>query len=151
MKVASNTEIVTTLLNGTLRSLNSVISQDHNVLKPRILDDLLHLNYGVLVGITGDLKGKLVLSGDPSIFASIGKSMFGTYLQGEMLISFSGELGNMIAGGLSTNISNEGINVNITAPTILQGDTTISGYKKALILPVVIDNLGNLSIYLLMD
>ena len=51
----------------------------------------------MLIGITGDVKGLLVLEGNEIVFGGIGEAMFGMPLEGEMLGSFSGELGNMIA------------------------------------------------------
>lgn len=87
----------------------------------------LQLQFGVLIGITGDVKGKLILSGQTDVFSIIGETMFGTTIENDMLTSFSGELGNMIAGGLATNIVNKGLTTDITYPTILKGDTAISG------------------------
>lgn len=77
--------------------------------------------------------------------------MFGMPLEGEMLLSFSGELGNMIAGAISTNIADSGTDINITAPTIMQGDTTLSGYKQALEITVQFNNVGKMNTYLLID
>lgn len=48
--------------------------------------------------------------------------MFGMELEGEMLASFSGELGDMLTGSNSTQIMNSGVKTNITAPTIMQGE-----------------------------
>src|SRR5699024_5787188 len=86
------------LSNGTYTSLKTVITIDHQIAKPTLLNQYLHLHFGVLIGITGDVKGQLILSGEQHVFGSIGKAMFGADLEGDMLMSFSGELGNMIAG-----------------------------------------------------
>jgi len=68
-----------------------------------------------------------------------------------MLMSFSGELGNMIAGSLSTNIVAQGIKTDITSPTILQGSTTLSGYDRAIHTVVQFAEIGQMDIYLLLD
>ncbi|MFZ3577038.1 chemotaxis protein CheX [Virgibacillus sp. DJP39] len=139
------------LLNGRYISLKTVVPIEHKISKPSLLEQMLQIQFGVLIGITGDVKGKLVLSGDTNVFGSIGESMFGMALEGEMLTSFSGELGNMIAGSLSTNIVKEGINTGITSPTIIQGNTTLSGFNKALKVTVVFEEIGEMEIYLLLD
>ncbi|SHF90281.1 chemotaxis protein CheX [Ornithinibacillus halophilus] len=147
----SRNKSITVLLNGTIASLNNVLPMKHELSKPILQKDKIELSYAVLIGVTGDLKGKLVLLGEPSIFGSIGKVMFGMALEGEMLSSFSGELGNMVAGGIATNIVDHGLNIDITAPTILQGNTSLSGYKQAINLRVRLESGEELGLYLLLD
>lgn len=142
---------VTKLLNGALTSIKTVIPIDYDFERPRVINQDFRLFFGVLIGITGDIKGKLVFSGDQTTFGSIGEKMFGMPLEGDMLLSFSGELGNMIAGGISTTIADSGTDINITAPTIMQGNTTLSGYKKALEITVEFANVGKMNTYLLID
>jgi len=142
---------ITLLLNGTITSVKNVIPIKHKISKPKLLSSHLSLQYGVLIAVTGDIKGDLVLTGEANVFGSIGEAMFGMPLEGEILASFSGELGNMIAGGLSTNIMENGIKTDITAPTILEGNTTLSGYEKAIHLPLSLESIGNIEIYLLLD
>lgn len=139
------------LLNGTYTALKTVVPINHEIAKPQLLKQHLQTQFGVLIGITGDVKGKLVLSGESTVFGSIGESMFGMPVEGEMLASFSGELGNMIAGSLSTNIVKEGINTDITSPTIIQGKTKLSGYERAIQVTVSFDQVGEMEIYLLLD
>jgi len=151
MTIEERSSAVTKLLNGALTSIKTVIPIDYEFERPRVINQDFRLFFGVLIGITGDIKGKLVFSGDQTTFGSIGKKMFGMPLEGEMLLSFSGELGNMIAGAISTNIADSGTDINITAPTIMQGDTTLSGYKQALEITVQFNNVGKMNTYLLID
>lgn len=139
------------LLNGTYTSLKAIVPIKQELKKPSLLGKSLQLNFGVLIGITGDIKGKIILSADTHIFSSVGEAMFGMPLEGEMLASFSGELGNMIAGSLSTIIADNGIKTDITAPTIMKGDTTLTGYERAIQMTVILENIGELKIYLLLD
>lgn len=145
------TKLITSLLNATLFSIKSVVPIGSEVKEPKLLKQALQLNFGVLIGITGDMKGKLVFSGNTSTFASIGERMYGMSLEGEMLQSFSGELANMIAGALSSKLIETNTEINITTPTILQGDTKIFGYQQALKLPVIFEQVGILNTYLLLD
>jgi chemotaxis protein CheX len=142
---------ITLLLNGTITSLRDVVPLEPKINKPGLLQGNLNLQFGVLIGIIGDIKGQLLITGDSNIFGSIGETMFGMPLDGEMLVSFSGELGNMIAGGIATNIVKSGVRIDITTPTILKGDTTLSGYKKAIHINVFYLSLGDLNIYLLLE
>lgn len=139
------------LLNSTYSSLTTVIPIEHKTSKPQLLDQQIHLNFGVLIGITGDIKGKLLLSGELSTFSNISMAMFSMPVEGEMLTSFSGELGNMIAGNISTHIVQKGVNMDITHPTIIQGNTELKGYKQALKITVEYENTGDMDICLLLD
>lgn len=151
LTVDSRNRSVLELLNGVLFSLKAVVPIQHEVNKPQTLQQPLLINYGVLIGFLGDINGKLLLKGHQSIFGSIGEAMFGMAVEGEMLTSFTGELGNMIAGSLSTNISEKGIKTDITSPTVMDGETKLSGYQKAISLVVNFDGLGTMDIQLLLD
>lgn len=139
------------LLNGTHIAIKTVVPLSHQLSKPSLGGKELALNFGVLIGITGDVKGKLVLSGDLDVFQGIGEMMYGMALEGDMLTSFSGELGNMLAGRIATTISDKGINIDITSPTIIQGDTHLTGHKQALKLTVTYEALGDIDVFLLID
>ena len=143
--------LIIDLLNGTYSSIKNTVPIHHKMKKPKILNQPLNLQYGVLIGLTIDMNGKLILAGDTSIFASIGEAMFGMQLENEMLTSFSGELGNMIAGSLSTNLVENGIRTDITSPIVIEENTTISDYQKGLHLTAVFANKGELDIYILLD
>lgn len=145
------TEIITYLLNGTMASIKNVVPIPHRASKPTLQQDSLKLQYGVLIGITGDIKGNLVLTSEIDVFQKIGETMFGMPLGPEMLTSFSGELANMIAGGLSTNMAQYGVKTDISAPTIIEGTTTLSGYRNVISLPLHFEAIGELTIFLLLD
>ncbi|MGP4105643.1 chemotaxis protein CheX [Virgibacillus sp. L01] len=151
ISIQERNKSIKNVLNGTYTAIQTVVPIKHEISKPEILENYLEIQYGALIGITGDIKGKLILAGAPTVFALIGETMFGMALEGEMLTSFSGELGNMIAGGLSTNIVSQGINMDITSPTIIQGNTKLSGYEKALHVSVEFEKAGLMEIYLLVD
>lgn len=144
-------QTITELLNGTITTIQSIVPIENNIIKPRLVSDEFELNYGVLIGITGDVKAKLIFTGSTSMFSVIGEKMYGMPLEGEMLFSFSGELGNMIAGGLSTNIAGNGASVNITTPTVMNEITTVKGYKRIVELPIIFKDIGKMNTYLLIN
>ena len=151
VKVVEKNKVITELLNGTNVALKTIIPSHFELTTPKLLGTSLHLQFGILIGITGDFKARLVLIGIPSTFSSLAQSMFGMELEGEMLVSFSGELGNMLAGSISTQIINNGIKTDISSPTILHGDTYLSGYEKAIHMSVIISYKDKLDLYLLLD
>lgn len=144
-------QTVTQLLNGTITTIKSIVPIENNIIKPRVIDNDFELQYGVLIGITGDVKATLIFTGSTNTFSLIGEKMYGMPLEGEMLLSFSGELGNMIAGGLSTNISHKGATVNITTPTVMNENTIVTGYKRIVELPIEFKNAGKMNTYLLLS
>lgn len=144
-------KVILDLLNGTYSTLKSIMPVQHVMKKPRLFNQTLHLEFGVLIGITIDIKGKLILAGEASLFGSIGESMFGMPLEGEMVLSFSGELGNMIAGGLSTHLVSCGIQTDITSPTIIEGNIMLSDHKRAIQMTAVFENREELDIYVLLE
>lgn len=142
---------ITYLLNGTNSALRQVIPIDYELSKPNLQKDPIQVGFGVFIGIVGDIKGKLVLVANKTAFGTIGQVMFGMPIEGEMLSSFSGELGNMLAGNVSTFISNDGLDIDITSPSIIEGDAKVSGYVLAIQQRAVFVNGVYMDIYLLLD
>jgi len=103
---------------------------------------------GVLVGITGDYYGNMILKGDRATFGKLGESMYGMPLEGEMLHSFAGELANMIAGCTSTIVCGKGRQVDITPPTVMVGKLSLFGNCRGIAVPIDLENVGNLGLVL---
>lgn len=144
-------KVVTELLNGTILTIQSIVPIEYKIIKPRLIYEAIQLQYGVIIGITGDVQVKLMITGSSQMFSQISEKMYGMPLEGDMLISFSGEFGNMIAGGLSTNIAAKGTIVNITSPTIMNETTTVDGYNRMIELPIVFKEIGKMHTYLLIN
>src|SRR3954471_21962997 len=143
---------VTTILSGTIESVKEVIPFDISLDTPVIFTQPFILqSFGVLIGMTGDIRGRLMIDGEEQAFSKIGEGMFGMVIKGEMLESFAGELGNMIAGTLSTSISQQGMDMDITPPTVLVGQTKIYGFEKAFRQTISVYNVGNLNIILMIE
>jgi len=147
----SKIKTVTDVLNGVYHSIKNIIPLSHEIDKPKLMTQKLQLQFGVLIGIIGDVSGKILFEGERAVFSTIGEAMYGMKLESDMLSSFSGELGNMIAAGLSTYIAKNGISSDITSPTIMEGNTTLSGFEKAYHIEVTCEEAGILHIYLLLD
>lgn len=148
----SVTKHIQTILNGTISSIRTILPMQIDVGAPSMsTEPFVQQEMGVLIGIVGDIKGRIIIDGSPHEFGSIGASMFGMPLEGEMLESFTGELGNMIAGNLCTIVAQEGLELDITPPTVMIGNTKLYGFQKILRLPTKIEGIGNITILLTID
>ncbi|QPC46650.1 chemotaxis protein CheX [Mangrovibacillus cuniculi] len=143
---------ITEIVNGTIESINTLVASETKIGKLALITEPYpHDGIGVLIGMTGDIRGRVLIDGKPEMFSSIGQAMFGMPIEGEMLESFSGELGNMLAGNLATNLSAKGLVMDITPPTVLVGQSKVYGFDKAVRLPVELTGLGELKIVLMID
>jgi chemotaxis protein CheX len=143
---------IQTILNGTIESVKGIIPFEISLDTPGIFTQPFILqSFGVLIGMTGDVRGRLIIDGAEQVFSKIGEGMFGMFIEGEMLESFAGELGNMIAGTLSTSLSQQGMEMDITPPTVLVGQTKIYGFEKAFRLTISLHNVGQINIILMIE
>lgn len=148
----SISEKITNILNSTIHSFNNVVQTPLEISNPSSFNQpFQHDAIGVFIGITGDVLGRILITGDEGTFSKIGEKMFGMPLLGEMLESFAGEFGNMIVGNLSTILFNKGITIDITPPTIFIGSSKVYGFQKAIKLPVSIQTIGDLNIIFMIE
>lgn len=125
---------------------------DIDVKSPSVTEEpYIQQEMGVLIGLVGDLKGRIIIDGTPEIFGAIGSSMFGMPLDGAMLESFTGEFGNMIAGNLCTYAGQYELELDITPPTVMVGTTKLYGFQQAFTLPATINGAGDISILYTID
>ncbi|MEK3765271.1 MULTISPECIES: chemotaxis protein CheX [unclassified Solibacillus] len=148
----STSKHIQTILNGTIHSLKSIIPVNIDVKSPSIATEPYEQKeMGVLIGLVGDLKGRVIIDGSPEIFGSIGSAMFGMPLEGPMLESFTGELGNMIAGNLCTYAGQYELELDITPPTVMVGHTKLYGFQQAFQIPASIEGIGDIIILYTID
>lgn len=148
----ATTQHITDILNSTIDSVKGILPFNLSIDKPCLFQQpYTQYSIGVLIGMTGDIRGRLIIDGDATTFSSIGEGMFGMKVEGEMLESFAGELGNMIAGTLATSFSKYEIDMDITPPTVLVGETKIYGFNKAFCLKVSINDIGSMKILLMLE
>lgn len=148
----NNSKHIQTILNSSIHSLKTILPMELNIQSPSMLSEpYIQKEIGVLIGLFGDIKGRVIIDSTSSTFSSIGEKMFGMPLEGEMLESFTGELGNMFAGNLCTHVGEQSFNVDITPPTVLVGNTKLLGFEKAFKLPTLIDGIGLLTILFTID
>ena len=148
----STSKHIQTILNGTIQALKTIIPLEVTMGAPAMTTEPYEQQeMGVLIGIVGDLKGRIILDSTPASFSNIGNMMFGRPLEGEMLESFTGEFGNMMAGNLCTQVGQNGLELDITPPTVMVGHTKLYGFQKAFQLKVTIATVGEITILLTID
>jgi chemotaxis protein CheX len=149
--VAIKTEPFNELSEAVLSSIAKMVPVPYIREDFQVIEKYVNMKFGILIGFTGDLKGKVLYKGDLQLFSLLGEAMFGMPLEGDMLRSFAGEFGNMISGGLCANVFEKGITIDINSPIIMEGDSKISGFKKGIELIVDFEGQGQLFLYILLD
>jgi len=140
------------ILNGTISALTTVIPLKLEILPTKlILQPFEQKQLSVLIGLVGGVKGRLIIDTSFDVIDTIGQSMFGMAIEGEMIESFTGELGNMIAGNLCTVLEKDNLILDISPPTVMTGNTKFFGFKQAFVLPVRLDNGRSLTVLLTID
>ncbi|MFJ7754066.1 chemotaxis protein CheX [Peribacillus muralis] len=136
--------VITKVLNGTILAVKSVLPFSLDIEKPSFLRQPFEQeSISVLIGMTGDIRGRLIIEGTNESMSKIGESMFGIPLEGEMLESFAAELGNMLAGNMATSLAADTI-MDITPPTVIVGKTKLYGFNEAINLPISLEGAGTL-------
>ncbi|MYL32807.1 chemotaxis protein CheX [Pontibacillus yanchengensis] len=149
--MASN-QSVKEILNGTIESVKTVIPFDVEIEKPSFQKKpLLDTDLGVLIGVNGDIQGRLVIEGSKESVGLIGERMFGMPLEGEMLESFTGELANMIVGQLATIVSQRNVEIDITPPTLMNQLSLLPENRRSLCVSVSLENQQSLQMTLLIE
>lgn len=151
LKTEISIKTITDMLNGVNISIKNILPLDLKIAKPTIIKMPLQLQFGVLIGVVGEVKGKILFAGESAVFSGIASAMYGMELEGDMLSSFSGELGNMLAAGISTHMESQGVKTDITSPSIIEGNMKLSGFDRAYNIQISCANTGIINIYVLLD
>ena len=82
-------------------------------------------NVAIIIGLTGKIKGQVVISMNDTTGKKIASNMMGgmpVAVLDDLSRSAISELGNMILGNAATLLYNQGMAIDITPPTLLVGD-----------------------------
>lgn len=97
----------------------------------------------ILIGITGEIKGQVIITLSSDIALDIASKMMMMEVTeiDDMVNSAIGELGNMILGNAATIFAASSINIDITPPTIGRGDMKFTSvYAHNICIPFNYDN-----------
>lgn len=84
----------------------------------------------IAIDLTGDIKGKVLVRFTEDNAKQVASAMMmGMPIEelDDMSMSALSELGNMIMGGASSHLAENGVSTDITTPTVLRGKVTIKG------------------------
>jgi chemotaxis protein CheX len=105
---------------------------------------------GVIIQVVGELEGQVICSMEMETARSIVGRMMGGAAVSEMdELGWSAfqEFGNWIVSGIATQLSEQGIVVNITHPLIQEGDFIVHMNKKMTPINIITD-IGQLDMYI---
>lgn len=150
----------TEIINPFLESARIVIEQVIRVspstgnLTVKIIE-IVKGDIWIQVGMTGQLSGNVVFGLKESVALKIVSAMMGGTIltkMNEMGKSAISELSNMISGNASTILFNQGVNVDITPPVIVNPqENPLFFSKKALSIPLMMDGIGELDIQVMIS
>ncbi len=108
-------------------------------------------NIAVIVGLTGRIRGQVVISMTLSSALEIASAMMGGMqvdAMDEISKSAISELGNMIMGNTATILAGRGIGIEITPPSLLVGEKMVitPAHMKTVCIPLNISDTGKFEI-----
>ena len=125
-----NVNYINSFLSAATSVLRDVCQIEVKVGKPFLKDPIYAKDtLVIIIGITGAIKGAVLISVDESVCCDIAsKMMMGMPVNelNDMARSAISELANMILGNAATVFSTDGITIDITPPSICFGSMSIS-------------------------
>lgn len=107
--------------------------------EPIFLDNTLL----IIIGFTGKMKGQVMISFEKDIALDIASRMIMMPIteMNEFAMSAISELGNMILGNAATIFSTQGIDIDITPPTIGTGTMSFTySYTRNICIPLLYED-----------
>lgn len=100
-------------------------------------------NVSVMVGMTGDLRGEIILSMDDEVLKGIISTMCGFKVEtiDDMGWSAFAEFGNWVGAACCTAFHGLELNTNITPPVIHEGKGSLRTSSKFISIPVFINEM----------
>lgn len=128
--------VINPFLKATSEVTRQLLSLDITYRKPYIKKTpFISKGILVIIGLVGAVKGKMMLSLSKENATKIAQiMMYELTEENEALLqSAMGEYSNILIGNTSRNMSENGIDVIITSPTILEGDQIKINQKESVI------------------
>lgn len=93
----------------------------------------------IMIGVTGEMRGQVLLAMNEKAACNIASKMCMTEINAidDFASSALSELGNMILGNAATVFSSKGIGIDITPPSLTNGEMSIKNtFAKNLCVPL---------------
>lgn len=97
----------------------------------------------IIIGVTGEMRGQVMIAFANDVACDIASKMCMMPITQMDEISTSAicELGNMIMGNTATVFSTKGVGIDITPPTMCQGNVTFTtGFTKNICIPIIYED-----------
>jgi len=145
-------EYINPFIEGSRNVITQILGTEPSVGKPFIkTTPYASENVVTFIGITGEIRGNVVVSFSRSTAFAIASAMMGGMPVQELddlTKSCIGELGNMILGNTASIFSRNKINIDITPPTVLTGDNLQFSPTKGVVacIPLNLNNGASMEI-----
>ncbi|MDR6885362.1 chemotaxis protein CheC [Bacillus sp. 3255] len=137
------------LLNSVRASIGNIIPKPLNQSEVRTCSEPISKDeIGVAIHFTNS-EYSMVLDGQRVVFSRISEAVFGMYMEGEMLDSCVSEIANIIAGGTTTILGDQGVTLDITTPSLLQDGFDYNERSGRLTMPISIETVGDIRVILM--
>ncbi len=150
MGATINVELINPFLIAAKQILKDVCSIEVAFGRPFVKDaDFSKDEYGILIGLTGEVKGQVIIALQEEHALKIASTMCMMAMESmnEIAVSAICELGNMILGNAATVFSAKGIEMDITPPTVSNGDVTFrNNFAKNISIPLVLADQQSIEI-----
>ncbi|MGY3716484.1 chemotaxis protein CheX [Sutcliffiella cohnii] len=135
------------VITGAIESVKAIIPVSISYAEPKLyIKETTDISLGVLITLIGDIHAKLIIQGESSVFQKLAGMLFGMEVEGEMLLSFTGELANMIVGNLTMQISEIGFKTDITPPNVLSEQKAYYLHSETVITSIYVQDHGKMDI-----
>lgn len=139
-----NAEHINPFLIAATKILKDMCFVDVKIGKPYVKNtNFTDATLVIMIGITGEIQGQAMIAFPEPVACDIASKMTMmpiTQLD-ELSTSAICELGNMIMGNTATIFSTQGVGIDITPPTLCNGNVSFSNnYSQNICIPLVYDD-----------
>lgn len=131
-------DFVNPFLISATKILKDMCFIDAKIGKPYVKDNIDHDSVIIMLGITGQLRGQVVISLNQTAACDIASKM--VMMPVSEIDELSGsaicELGNMILGNAATVFSTKGLSIDITPPSLCIGKMAFMNASKSICIPL---------------
>lgn len=139
-----NADYINPFLIAAKKVLKDMVFLDAKLGKPYTKEAVFgDKNLLIMLGITGEMTGQVILSFENSIALDVASKMCMMQLPAldELAESAICELCNMILGNTATVFSTKGIGIDITPPTMCKGTVTFkNNYAANICIPLIYED-----------
>lgn len=140
-----NVEYINPFLSAATTILRDMVQVECKIGKPFLRDmSFTEDSIVIMIGVTGEMRGQVMIAFERPIACDVAGRMMmnpGLTEMDEIAMSAICELGNMIMGNTATIFSTKGIGIDITPPTMCNGNVKFATqFTKNICIPLTYDS-----------